>query len=59
MAGYWQVLFFFLHVYGPRQSVHIRAKKKYPPIFTEQTWSIGNLSYGFWVCYLPAKRSLW
>ena len=52
--------FVFLYVYGPRQSGDpYTRKKKYPPIFTEQTWSIGNLLYGFWGCHLPARRSVW
>jgi len=48
--------FFYLRVYGPRQSgVHKLAKKErgqYPAILAEQAWSIKDLLYGFQEIFL-------
>ena len=45
----WILVKIFLCVFMERDKVevHKRAKKKYPAILTEQTWSITGLLYGF------------
>ena len=51
MAGYWPSSFFCVFMDRNEVDVHKLAKKErgqYPAILTEQTWSIKDLSYGFW-----------
>ena len=52
MAGYWPSSFLcvFMHMDRDEIEVHKLAKKErsqYPAIFSEQTWSIKDLLYGF------------
>ena len=49
----WILAKFFFCVFMDREEVEVHklAKKEraqYPVILTEQTWSIKDLSYGFW-----------
>ena len=51
MAGYWPSSFSWVFMDQDEVEVHKLAKKEqgqYPAIFTKQTWSIKDLSCGFW-----------
>ena len=70
MAGYWPTSFFAcLWTETKPVEVHKLAKKersRYPAIFTEQTWSVRVLSYGFkgnFACgiqrVVQSQRTIW